>query len=159
MPQAPLIIDLDIALAKAAKYCAYQERCQQELRQRLQQWNVDGELHEEIIARMISENFIDEERFAMAFVSGKHRIKHWGRYKIRHALRAKGISDYSIGKAMRSIEEEAYVGYLRDMIERYQVNKGIKVSVLPQKQKLINYFVNKGYELELILRCVEDFNL
>lgn len=153
MLKPPLIIEKSVAMAKAAQYCAYQERCQQELRQKLREWNVDKELWEEVIAQMIIDNFINEERFACAFASGKHRIKLWGKLKIHYALQAKGISNYSLQKALDSIDDSEYISNLQKLIQRYkstQNNADRKT-----RQKLINSLKSKGYEVELILEYVE----
>jgi len=101
----PLIIDFNIALEKAATYCAYQERCHQEVERKLVAWNIDPEIHDEILSDLIQQNFLNEERYAKAYVSGKVNIKKWGRYKIKLELKSRQVSEYSINKAFKAIEE------------------------------------------------------
>src|SRR5687767_2477337 len=95
------ITDAKIGLAKAQKYCAYQERCQQEVRSKLYGWGLWKEAVEGIIAELINENFINEERFAIAFAGGKFRIKKWGKTKIKLELKKRDISDYCIKQALK----------------------------------------------------------
>ena len=96
------------ALKKAYKFCAYQERNQQEIRDKLYEWGLHKQDVEQIISQLISEGFINEERFAIAYAGGKFRIKHWGKIKIKLALKQKNISEYCINKALREINNRDY---------------------------------------------------
>jgi regulatory protein len=107
-----------LILQKAASYCAYQERTQDEVRQRLKKWNVWGEEADELIAELISMNYLSEERFAKTYAGGKFRIKNWGRMKIRQELNRRGLSQYSIEKGMGEIEDKAYVEGLRTLLTK-----------------------------------------
>ena len=89
--QKPLIIDFSIALAKAAKYCAYQERCHWDMEKKLKEWNIDVDIHDEIIAELIQLGFLNEERFTIAYTQGKVNIKKWGRKKIVFELKKRNI--------------------------------------------------------------------
>jgi regulatory protein len=88
------------ALIKAQMSCAYQERCQQEIRDKLYEWGLHSNEVENIIADLISTNFLNEERFAKAFAGGKFRIKKWGKVKIKIELKKRKISDYCIRKGL-----------------------------------------------------------
>ena len=94
------------ALIKAESYCAYQERCQQEVRDKLYSWGLHEVQVENVIADLIASNFINEERFAKAYAGGKFRIKKWGRVKISIELKRRKISTYCIKKGLAEIEEE-----------------------------------------------------
>ncbi len=96
------------ALEKMKKYCAFQERCIAEVRQKLASEGFRGEPAEFVIAELISEGFINEERFARSFARGKFRINQWGRVKIEAGLRAKGISSACIQRGMSEISETEY---------------------------------------------------
>ncbi len=152
MPFISPITDIKTALAKAAKYCAYQERCEQELRGKLHDWHIDKSLHEEVVEHMVTEGFINEERFAMAYARGKHRIKLWGKYKIRYALQAKGVSDVIIQKALEDIDIEEYKSNLLRLAERYMCKVDTTDAI--GRQKLMQHLKNKGYEIELILEAI-----
>lgn len=96
------------ALEKVRNYCAYQERCQQEVRDKLYELGLHGIEVEQGVTVLVSEGFVNEERFAIAYAGGKFRIKKWGKVKIRAGLKSKKISDYCIRKALNSIDESEY---------------------------------------------------
>ena len=148
-----------LILQKAASYCAYQERTQDEVRQRLKKWNVWGEESDEIIAELISQNYLSEERFAKTYAGGKFRMKSWGRMKIKQELHRRGLSEYSIDKGMKEIGEKAYQESLKElltkkktMLERSETDK------YKLKQKLVRFALSKGYESELIWKMIEEMN-
>lgn len=102
------ITDEKLALRKAESYCAYQERCQQEVRDKLYEWGLWKNAVENIIAKLIQDNFLNEERFAKAYAGGKFRIKKWGKVKIKLELKKRKISDYCIRQAMKEIDGPDY---------------------------------------------------
>ncbi|MCF0050931.1 RecX family transcriptional regulator [Dyadobacter sp. LJ53] len=146
-----------LILQKAASYCAYQERTQDEVRQRLKKWNVWGDEADELIAELISMNYLSEERFAKTYAGGKFRIKNWGRMKIRQELNRRGLSQYSIEKGMGEIEDKAYVEGLKALLEKKR-NLLVKTENDPfkLKQKLVRFALGKGYESELVWKTVEE---
>ena len=91
------------ALQKLKHYCTYQERSHYEVKQKLYELGVRTNDHDEIIASLIDEDYLNEERFAIQFAGGKFRMKQWGKKKILYALREKKVSDYSIKKALAEI--------------------------------------------------------
>ena len=96
------------AKIKAASFCAYRERTQQEVRDKLYSYGLHSDEVEEVIALLITENFISEERFSKAYAGGKFRINHWGRNKIKAGLQLKGISARCQEYALLEIDEEEY---------------------------------------------------
>jgi regulatory protein len=140
-----------LILQKIASYCAYQERTQDEVKERLRKWNVWGDEADELIAELISMNYLSEERFAKTYAGGKFRIKNWGRMKIRNELKRRGLSNYSIEKGMNEIEDKAYVEGLRILLEK---KKGLLEKTendpFKLKQKLARFALGKGYESELV---------
>ena len=96
------------SIPKIKQYCAYQERCHAEVRDKLYSFGLYKKDAEFIISQLISENYLNEERFAILYAGGKFRIKQWGRVKIKHALRQKQVSEYSIKKALKEISESDY---------------------------------------------------
>lgn len=143
------------AFMRASSFCAYQERTQQEVRERLREWDVKGDEAEEVISRLIEDNFINEERFAKAFAGGKFRIKRWGRIKIKQELRMRGLSEYCIKQGMREIEDADYRHTLYALIEKK--NEALKgEELVVKKQKLIRYALSKGYENDLVWKVIDE---
>ena len=97
------------ALQKLKHYCAYQERCHSEVKEKLFNLGVWKKEHDEIISTLIEENYLNEERFAIAYAGGKWRVKHWGRVKIKYELKQKQVSEYCIKKALMAIDNDEYL--------------------------------------------------
>lgn len=141
------------ALQKLKHYCAYQERCHSEVREKLYNLGVWKKDHDPIIATLIEENYLNEERFANAFAGGKFRIKQWGRVKIKYELQQKQVSEYSIKKALTQIDEEEYMKVLDKLAkEKYASLKNEQYLV--RKKKTMDYLVRKGFEVELINKSI-----
>lgn len=137
------------ALQKLKHYCAYQERCHSEVKEKLFQLGVWKKDHDEIMAALIEENYLNEERFAIAFAGGKFRVKQWGRVKIKYELKQKQVSEYSIKKAMKQIDEEEYLSVLNKLAkEKYATLKSEQYLV--RKKKTIDYLLAKGFEPEVV---------
>lgn len=143
------------ALHKLEAYCAYQDRCHKEVRTKLLDLGIYGDELEEIIAELITENFLNEERYARSFARGKFRMKKWGRIKIKRELKMRDIPAYCIKKAMEEIEEEDYEATLREVLEKKNAllkeNNWYK-----RKNKLGQYALQKGYESELVWGMVAE---
>lgn len=143
------------ALARIQDWCAYQERCQQEVRDKLYAYGMHSADVEHIIAQLISDNFLNEERFACAYAGGKFRIKKWGRIKIKAGLRAKRVSDYCIRKALEEIDEREYRKTLAKLLA--EKDRGLsEKNGLRRKYKLLQYASAKGYEQELIMDILNE---
>lgn len=146
-----------LILQKAASYCAYQERTQDEVKQRLKKWNVWGEEADEIIAELISMNYLSEERFAKTYAGGKFRMKSWGRMKIKQELNRRGLSDYSITSGMKEINDEAYLSTLKDLLAKKKILlENTETDKFKLKQKLARFALGKGYESELVWKVVGE---
>ena len=144
----------DEALLKMQHYCAYQERCQDEVRSKLIECGVYGEVLENIIAELITDNFLNEERFAKTFATGKFRQKKWGLRKIQTALKSKGVSDSLIAKALQTIDKNHYRQSLHDLLEKKA--KTLKeTDPLKRRMKLQNFLLTKGYEPEMVIDAVK----
>lgn len=142
-------------LFKIQQYCAYQERCQKEVRTKLYELGMFSEQAENIIAELISDNFINEERFAKLYAGGKFRIKKWGRLKIEKALKQFEISDYCINKGMAEISFNDYYKTLQKIIEEKE--HSIKESnSYKKKNKIAQYAISRGYEAELVWEILND---
>jgi regulatory protein len=141
------------ALQKARAFCAYQERSHQEVRDKLYSWKLHAKEVENIIAALISEDFLNEERFAKAFASGKFRIKGWGRIKIIHELRQRNISEYCIKAGLRVIGEEEYLAMITGLIRKH-LKKVNEPDALIKKSKVAHSLINKGFEPSLVWKAL-----
>lgn len=137
------------ALSLMQKFCAYQDRCQSEVRTRLIEHSVYGDALEQIIADLISDDFINEERFAKAYVSGKFRIKKWGKMKIVKELKFRRISAYSINKGLKEIDYDDYLETLNSLLEKKSRTLNSK-DKWDKRKKLTAFATQKGYEYEVI---------
>lgn len=145
----PKIFSREQAKVKAENYCAYQERSQFELRNKLYEWGLHSKEVEEIISELIELNFLNEERFALAYTLGKFRIKGWGRIKIKQGLKIKRVPDKLIAKSLKLIDTDDYAAKLRQLLEK-------KSDTIREKDPfklrylLSRYAASKGYEQDLI---------
>lgn len=140
-------------LQKLRHYCAYQERSHQEVRDKLFQLGCPSRQHDELISSLIEEDYLNEERFAVAFAGGKWRVKRWGRVRIKYELQQRKVSAYCIRKAMAEIEEDDYIKILdRLAIDKYDSLK--KDQYIIRKKKTTDYLLAKGFEPELVRAAV-----
>jgi len=142
-------------LRRAAAFCAYQERTQQEVRERLKEWEVVGEEAEWLISELIEQNYLNEERFARTFAGSKFRVKRWGKHKIRQHLKQRGITGHNLEQAMKEIETDDYRETLRELLEKKKRTLAGE-HPLVMKQKLARYAIGKGYEPELVFQLVNE---
>ncbi len=142
------------AKLKAEAYCAYQERAQQEVRDKLYEWGLHMEDVEQVISELISTNFLNEERYANAFALGKFRIKGWGKIKIQQHLKAKRVSAPLIKMALQQIDLDEYDEKLTDTIKK-KVSTPLQQLSIQDKAKLVRYLQGKGYESTLIFEKIK----
>lgn len=142
------------SIPKIKQYCAYQERCHAEVKDKLYSFGLYKKDVENIIANLIEENYLNEERFAMQYAGGKFRIKDWGKNKIKQALKVKQVSDYCIKKALKEIDDADYRKAFEKIAEqRLKTLKGEK-NIFIKKRKLQDFLLMKGYESELVNEAV-----
>jgi regulatory protein len=144
------------ALLKMMNYCAYRERSHQEVRDKLYAYGLYKNEVENIIAELINNNYLNEERFAESYVSGHFNIKKWGKKKILQGLKQKNTSAYLVDKAINSIDDEDYKKTLKDLLlKKIKLLKNEKNTQI-KKQKAARYVINKGYEPELVFELLEE---
>lgn len=146
-------IDANTALLKMQNFCAYQERSHVEVKSKLIDLGIYGDTLEEIMASLIADNFLNEERFAKAFAHGKFNIKKWGKVRIKQELKLRKISEYSIKKALAEINTDDYEKTLREII----IKKNVLIDEtddFKRQQKLFQYAMQKGFEIELIQKAL-----
>lgn len=142
-------------LERARRYCAYQERAQQEVREKLAEWGIYGNEAENIIINLIEENYLNEERFSRAYVRGKFRIKQWGRQKIRAALKFKKVSEACINFGMKEISEVEYLEVLKSLVDE-RLKKTTERNILKRNYKVVSSLMARGFEPDLIWDCLKD---
>jgi len=148
-------ISREDALKKLMKYCAYQDRCHQEVRTKLLDLGMYGDDLEEIITELIQENFLNEERFARSYARGKFRMKKWGRQRIRRELKARNISDYCMRKAMQEIDPMDYEQALEQTIQQ-RSERETESHPFKRRGKIAQYVISRGYEPELVWAKVKE---
>ena len=146
----PLNIGIEKATQKAKQFCAYQERNHDEVRQKLYTFGLYQDQVNAVLSQLIDENYLNEERYAIAFAGGRFRIKDWGRIKIKYELKKHQVSEYCIKQALLNISEEEYQQKLEKLATiKLKSLKGEKNEFI-KKKKLQSYLMQKGYESYLI---------
>ena len=146
----PKNIGTEKALQKIKHFCSYQERSHQEVKEKLYSFGLYKDEVESMLSQLIEENYLNEERFAIAFAGGKFRVRQWGRIKIKYELKQRRISDYCIRKAISSIDEAEYEKTLQKLYEHKLLSLKSEKNVLVKKQKLQSFLMQKGFEPALI---------
>ncbi|QEM09196.1 regulatory protein RecX [Mucilaginibacter rubeus] len=157
-PKSIKITDEKVALAKAEHFCAYQERAQQEVRDKLYEWGLWPDAVEHIISQLIEGNFLNEERFARIYAKSKFNQKAWGRIKIKQGLKLKRIPDVLIKKALLNIDLDDYLASLTHLLQKKAATLTEK-NQLKRRYKLQQYAMGRGFEAELILDILKDSEL
>ncbi len=140
---------LQEATRKLEHYCAYQERCHQEVRQKLEGMYMIPKAIDVIIVHLLKHNFLNEERFAKTFVSGKFKIKAWGRRRLTFELKKKDISKVNINQALKAIENGEYIEVFNDLAEK-KANSIKESDKFKKRKKLIDYLLYRGWESYLV---------
>ena len=152
----PKNIGTEKAIQKIRQYCAYQERNHREVKEKLYSFGLYKADVDEILTQMIDENYLNEERYAIAFAGGKFRIKNWGKVKIRYALKQSGISEYCIKKALAAVEETDYLAKLQQLFTIRQNQLRSEKNMFNRKKKLRDYLLQKGFESDLIMELLHN---
>jgi len=148
-----------IALSKLQQYCAYSERCHSEVRSKLLRLEIYGDKLEEIISSLIQDDFLNEERYARSYVSGKYRMNQWGKIKIIMNLKAKRVTEYCINKGLEEIDPEEYFNNLVHLIEKQKrIYSRKSLNDYQMNSKLYQFAYGKGYESEIIKMALEEIS-
>lgn len=140
-----------IALQKLQSFCGYQERSLSEVKTKLKDLGMFGDTQEAIIEKLMEDNFLNEERFALAYARGKFRIKSWGKVRIRLELQMRKVPDHLIKKAMNEIDTEG--GYL-ETLEKLLKYKLAETD--GDREKAANYALRRGFESDLVFRKLNE---
>ncbi|MEP6583680.1 MAG: regulatory protein RecX [Ginsengibacter sp.] len=144
------------AIPKIKHYCDYQERCHAEVRDKLYSYGLHKNEVEPIISLLISENYLNEERFAILYAGGKFRMNQWGKIKIKHALKFKQVSDYCIKKALKEIDETSYQKCFHKLADQKLKALRTEKNIFVKKRKLQDYLLQKGYENNIINEMLKN---
>ena len=144
------------SLPKIKQYCAYQERCHMEVREKLYSFGLHKNEVDEIISTLITENYLNEERFAIHFAGGKFRMKQWGKIKIKQALKNKQVSEYCIRKALKEIDNNEYRQTFFKLAEQKLKTLKQEKNIFIKKRKLQDFLMQKGYEREMITDAIKN---
>ena len=143
------------AIHKIEHFCAYQERCHDEVVQKLRTMKMDSAEIDEILAHLIQENYLNESRFACSFARGKHRIKLWGKVRIVNELKLRNITTYNINLALKEISPEEYEMNFNVLAERnwhsIKESNGLK-----KRKKCCDFLLRKGYESTMVYEKVKE---
>lgn len=142
------------AKLKAASYCAYQERTQQEVRDKLYSYGLYSDEVEDVLTDLITENYVNEERYAKAFAGGKFRLKHWGKRKIAYALQQKKISTYCIDQALKEISDDEYESEIKKLLNKK--SSELTGEIYFVKNKTAQFLIGKGYESEIVWSLINE---
>ncbi|HZW64225.1 MAG TPA: regulatory protein RecX [Hanamia sp.] len=144
------------SLPKIKQYCAYQERCHSEVRDKLYSFGLHKNEVEEIISTLITENYLNEERFAIHFAGGKFRMKQWGKIKIKQALKNKQVSEYCIRKAIKEIDNNEYRQTFFKLAEQKLKTLKQEKNIFIKKRRLQDFLMQKGYETAMIRDAIKN---
>ena len=148
------------AYLQLAALCAQAEHCQQEMRDKMRRWELDETVQNRIIARLVKERYIDDERYARAFVKDKIRYNKWGRRKVQQALWLKHIDAEIQQHVLDEIDEKEYLDVLRPLLK--QKRKTIRAaSDYELNQKLVRFALGRGFGFDIIRQClnVDDIDI
>lgn len=146
---------VDEARQKLEYYCSYQERCHDEVVEKLRMMKMIPEAIDLIVVHLLEHNFLNEERFACNFARGKHHIKHWGRTRIVNELKFRNISQYNINTALKQISQEEYLSNFHKLADR-QWEGMLERDTLKKRKKFCDFLLRKGFESNLIYEKVKD---
>lgn len=146
---------LDEAQKVLENYCAYQERCHKEVKDKLKKMRMIPESIDVIIGYLIEHNYLNEERFAKAFARGKFRIKKWGKNRIIRELKFREISKYGIDSALKEIDDNAYFEALHELTEK-RIAQVMEKNKYKKKKKVADYLLYRGWESNLVYDKINE---
>jgi regulatory protein len=144
------------AFSKICRYCAYQERSHREVKNKLFEYGLYSSEADELLSKLITENFLNEERYARAFSGGKFRMMKWGKVKIQKELEQEGLTPRCIARGLSEIDTKDYVKTLTTLINKKFAQLD-EPNLYKKKNKVARYVTGKGYESELVWDVLKDF--
>lgn len=144
-----------VALSKIYRYCAYQERSHREVKNKLFEYGLYSTQVDALLSQLITEGFLNEERFAKAFAGGKFRMLKWGRLKIQRELEGRGLTPRCIAKGLAEIDRHEYGKTLNTILQKHFKSVS-EPNLFKKKNKVARYVISKGYEPELVWECLQN---
>lgn len=142
------------AYLQLAALCAQAEHCQQEMRDKMKRWGMAPDVQERVIARLVKERYIDDERYARAFVKDKIRYNKWGRRKVQQGLWMKRIDDDIQQRVLNEVDDAEYLAVLKPLLK--QKAKSVKAeSDYELNQKLVRFAFGRGFTYDIIRQCLD----
>lgn len=143
------------ALARIKHFCAYQERCHSEVKERLYSFGLNTTEIDTIISELINDNFLNEERFARQYAGSKFRIKQWGKNKIRQQLKMKKISEYCIRKGLEEIADADYEIVFKKLLAQKSDSLKREKNIFIKKRKIKDFLLQRGFESSMIHEALQ----
>jgi regulatory protein len=141
--------------SKLQYYCSYQERCHKEVFEKLKAFKIKYHEINQIISNLISDNYLNESRFAQSFVRGKFNIKNWGKIRITNELKKRNISSYNIKLGLKELDEQDYLNKFEAIFKKKMSSlKGL--SIQTKKKKIVSYLLYRGWENHLIFTKINE---
>lgn len=155
MPNNTRSYTIDEATKKLESYCTYQDRCHRDVITKLKDMRMIPEAIDNIVAHLIQENFLNEERFAKSFARGKFKIKKWGRIRITNELKQRGITRYNINSALKEIDDDLYAATFTALAKK-RLRQLNETNIQKRKRKLADYLLYRGWESHLVYAKIQE---
>ncbi|OYP41726.1 RecX family transcriptional regulator [Prevotella sp. P5-50] len=141
------------AYLRLAALCAQAEHCEYEMQEKMRRWEIADDAQARVMQRLITERYVDDERFARAFANDKVKYNKWGRRKVEQAMWLKHIAEDIRQRVLDSIDDEEYIAILRPLLQ--QKRRSVKARNDNElRQKLIKFAIGRGFTMDIIKQCI-----
>lgn len=149
-------MEREIAMKRAASFCAESERNVAEVERKLRKWGVDDDDIDSIIDRLKSDDFLNEERYCKAYINDRFRLNHWGKVKIRYELGKRDVDRQYIDAALANIDDDEYIEVLKEVVEAKR--RTLKdTDTYSASAKILRYALTRGFESDIVSKVIKDF--
>ena len=149
-------MEREIAMKRAASFCAESERNVAEVERKLRKWGVDDDDINSIIDRLKNDDFLNEERYCRAYINDRFRLNHWGRIKIRYELGKRDVDRQYIDAALADIDDDEYIEVLKEVVEAKR--RTLKdTDTYSASAKILRYALTRGFESDIVSKVIKDF--
>ena len=141
------------AYLRLAALCAQAEHCEYEMQEKMRRWEIADDAQARVMQRLITERYVDDERFARAFANDKVKYNKWGRRKVEQAMWLKHIAEDIRQRVLDSIDDEEYIAILRPLLQ--QKRRSVKAhNDYELRQKLFKFAIGRGFTMDIIKQCI-----